>query len=608
MCKRDEEQRTKWTKVMSCTLVGRALASDVTTNKQTTETTETAAPAALLATKVLPEMNSIGEKKQRVVGGDEDREVVEKEKIGESLVGGGSHGRVARPINIISFDEDSQCFRLDQDSLSQIFKQEDVQNLPVSVVAICGAFRKGKSFMMSIMLKYISQKYGPDNHFEWNDSDTLSGFDFKSGSERTTSGVSMWSKPFIITRNDNRKVALLLMDTQGLFDSNTSIRECSSIFALTTLTSSKIIYNLHHQIQEDDLNNLLFFAEYGKFLCTETGLKPFQDLIFMVRDWQWFRDFAFGVNSEYSESILDESKVKNEDMKKTRNLIKQLFTNHVAILLPYPGSEVACSADHNCSIKLLDKLFKQHTESACEYLFDLKNINILNINGSEVTASQLVAYMSKYMDLFSSSELPEPRNLYLVTAEANNIFALNGAIALYSKSMDQVCSIDKPYKLPKVLINHHDVAREQAIVLFKTTKKMGDSAFCKSYQEQLTSDIEEKLAKYLQLNKSKKSFSISSFILKVMFFALILNIVSSFIRLIRLKFIAKIIEKFTYTILLMAVGSSAMKYANLHHEIFEFYEALIEMIYNTFMAFALSYANPNTPMTMMHQNRSLKTD
>lgn len=52
------------------------------------------------------------------------------------------------------------------------------------------------------------------------------------------------------------QVAVLLVDTQGTFDSKSTVRDCSTIFALSTLVSSVQIYNLSHDIKEDDLQHL----------------------------------------------------------------------------------------------------------------------------------------------------------------------------------------------------------------------------------------------------------------------------------------------------------------------------------------------------------------
>lgn len=46
------------------------------------------------------------------------------------------------------------------------------------------------------------------------------------------------------------------MDTQGIFDNDTSTRNDMMIFALSTLMSSVLIYNLQNQVKKDDLMHL----------------------------------------------------------------------------------------------------------------------------------------------------------------------------------------------------------------------------------------------------------------------------------------------------------------------------------------------------------------
>ena len=46
------------------------------------------------------------------------------------------------------------------------------------------------------------------------------------------------------------------MDTEGAFDTKTTVKDCATIFTLSTMLSSKQIYNLDGNIQENDLQHL----------------------------------------------------------------------------------------------------------------------------------------------------------------------------------------------------------------------------------------------------------------------------------------------------------------------------------------------------------------
>ena len=75
------------------------------------------------------------------------------------------------------------------------------------------------------------------------------------------------------------------MDTQGAFDSQTTVRECATVFALSLMISSVHIYNLMQNLQEDDLQHLHLFTEYGKFALDGTNETPFQASYFYNFKW-----------------------------------------------------------------------------------------------------------------------------------------------------------------------------------------------------------------------------------------------------------------------------------------------------------------------------------
>ena len=46
------------------------------------------------------------------------------------------------------------------------------------------------------------------------------------------------------------------MDTQGAFDNQSTVKDCATIFALSTMITSVQVYNLSQMIQENDLQHL----------------------------------------------------------------------------------------------------------------------------------------------------------------------------------------------------------------------------------------------------------------------------------------------------------------------------------------------------------------
>ena len=89
-----------------------------------------------------------------------------------------------------------------------------------------------------------------------NENEPLTGFSWKSGTDRDTTELVVWSDFFLYDAPNGQKIAIYLMDTQGLFDHESSPTDNARIFSLSTLISSAQILNLFSNIQEDNLEYL----------------------------------------------------------------------------------------------------------------------------------------------------------------------------------------------------------------------------------------------------------------------------------------------------------------------------------------------------------------
>ncbi|XP_070982000.1 atlastin-2-like isoform X1 [Oncorhynchus clarkii lewisi] len=415
----------------------------------------------------------------------------------------------ARPIQIVLAHEDDHKFELDTEALEKLLLQEDVRDLNVVVVSVAGAFRKGKSFLLDFMLRYmLNQQQEQSDSWVGGDDDPLTGFSWRGGCERETTGIQVWSQVFVVNKPDGSKVAVLLVDTQGAFDSQSTIKDCATVFALSTMTSSVQVYNLSQNIQEDDLQHLQLFTEYGRLALEEIYLKPFQSLMFLIRDWSYPYEHNYGLEggNRFLEKRLQVKQNQHEELQTVRKHIHSCFSNIGCFLLPHPGLKVATNPMFDGRLKDIDGDFKEALGNLVPLLLAPENLVEKEIGGAKVTCRDLVEYFKAYIKIYQGEELPHPKSMLQATAEANNLTAVAGAKDMYSKSMEMVCGGDKPYIAPADLERCHEEVKECSLRQFRSVKKMGGEDFCKKYQEQLAGELDEAYSNFHKHNEGKNIF------------------------------------------------------------------------------------------------------
>ncbi|KAL7978214.1 hypothetical protein Chor_014753 [Crotalus horridus] len=168
------------------------------------------------------------------------------------------------PVQIVLVHKEEHSFELDEKALSQVLLQDAIRDLDVVVVSVAGAFRKGKSFLLDFLLRYLyTQKEDSDDWLGVGE-EPLTGFSWRGGSDPETTGIQIWSEVFIVKKPNGKKVAVVLMDTQGAFDSQSTVKDCATIFALSTMTSS--VQNVRKHIHS-------CFTNVNCFLLPHPGLK-----------------------------------------------------------------------------------------------------------------------------------------------------------------------------------------------------------------------------------------------------------------------------------------------------------------------------------------------
>jgi len=299
-----------------------------------------------------------------------------------------------------------------------------------------------------------------------------------------------------------------LVDTQGSFDKNSTVRDCATIFALSLMTSSVLVYNLFNNIQEDDLQHLHYFTEYGRLALEDSDSKPFQKLQYLVRDWQFPYEYPYG--AEGGKQVLGKQiqveEKQHPELQALRKGLVSCFSEMTNFLLPHPGRHVATNPNFKGNIKQIDEEFIEHIEPLMKSLLHPRNLVVKAMGGKEVKAKEIVQYYKSYMEIFKGNTMPEPKSMLEVTIEANNLVSLASAKELYMASMESLCGGERPYLNEQVLELEHSRIQEAALTEFDSRKKLGGDEFSVKYRDQLMEEMEEAFSNFKAHNDSKNIF------------------------------------------------------------------------------------------------------
>lgn len=148
---------------------------------------------------------------------------------------------------------------------------------------------------------------------EHANDENVNGFHFCSGSKPDTKGIWMWSEIFTYDRDDGEKIAIILLDTQGIFDNESSMKECTAIFAISMMLST---------------------------MNSSPDEKPFQKFVFVVRDWPYSYENGYGYSQAVTDYELAETKSQSDDMRHLRTRIRSTIDVIQTFLMPFPGPVV----------------------------------------------------------------------------------------------------------------------------------------------------------------------------------------------------------------------------------------------------------------------------
>ncbi len=398
-------------------------------------------------------------------------------------------------------------FIFNYDIFNSIVEQnEKTHNLPVAVIIINGALRSGKSFFSNFIIRYMRNLENPGTE---GTNDTLRDyFTSRRGADVQTLGVWALNKIFI-----HEGKAIILMDTQGIFDQELNQAMTIALISLSTIVASYQIYNLDKRIQEDHLCNMAYFSAYSSLISNTDNTKIGQTLCMLVRDWQNYEN-NFDLDKcdieaeNYKKDCLQGTQLMDLIKIETRKKIYATYDNVVVRLCPHPGHLVT-EGQFSGKLSEIRDDFKIHVEHIISEM--LKNIETKRISGKQILlCRELPGYMKEYVMLYENvkDSLPEAMTILETTEKICQENARTKTLHYYKEKMMSRLKI-KNMTTEDINAWHKGCVRESN-KYFKKMYILGKDDDIIKIKKIIMQDIEIEYHQFLLMAKEKNIFIIVS--------------------------------------------------------------------------------------------------
>ncbi|XP_021964328.2 uncharacterized protein LOC110859668 [Folsomia candida] len=384
-----------------------------------------------------------------------------------------------------------------------------------AVYSINGPTRTGKSFMLSNFIRYLNHDGSQGNNWILN-AKNMANFEWRGGTDRITVGIDLWSEPFWTTHN-GRRVAIVLMDTQGSFDDHTTMQENAIIFAIATLLSSVLIFNVIRDVGEDVLKFVQFFSSFatltvpefeGNAASGELGDGAYQKLLFLVRDFQFLEYYQFGFYDDnhvpneqqgnYKKDKLDSNPDQPTEMRLTHDQLLKSYKDVGVYLMPEPDK----GFKQHDKLDNLDPEFASHVGAFVPLMLSPGHLVTKKIGGVEVTGSEMIKYVHSWAPLFEGNDLPEIKRVYQSVAESQFIIAKQSASTFYTDEMQKFLKENPAGVRPSALTSRHSDLIRESFVIYQSKSKLGGAKMDPKFSEEFTPESERLLETYLSINRA----------------------------------------------------------------------------------------------------------
>lgn len=343
-------------------------------------------------------------------------------------------------------------------------------NTEITVASIVGAYRTGKSAILSRLVPKVPGSKNNNNSF--NVGHTVNA---------CTKGIHMSTSLLENPADPNARI--LIIDTEGLGAPTAGRVHDTNIFVLTLLLSRVLMLNTKGTIDQTSLDTLRVVANIGNVLrasapsssssggqskrkkvdtaddlrANENALgELFPALIWIVRDFALDLEDPSGrkiTADQYLESAIQDVAGQDEEKNETRRALRKLFPKRTCITMCRPASDEETLKNINVQPdSAIDPRFLEQVEALRRTIF-------MYAKRTGMTGPVLVSLAEKYCEAFNNKRVPVIRDVWDSISREQCQRAVEESIQLFQEHVNkQFADIDTRPKLEVLLSSAFDAA------------------------------------------------------------------------------------------------------------------------------------------------------
>ncbi|XP_066543904.1 guanylate-binding protein 2 isoform X2 [Amia ocellicauda] len=342
------------------------------------------------------------------------------------------------------------CLRVDMDTVERLSRI----TAAVSVVAVVGKYRTGKSFLLNKLAGASAEK----------------GAGFELGCTVQSKTKGLWILPIPHPTKPNHTI--LLVDTEGLGDIEKGSRDHDCwIFVLAVLLSSTLIFNTTGTLSNEGFEQLNFVSNMTEHIRSRVHSSPdevgqdfeqfFPRLVVCVRDFSLRLELdGEAVSSDqYLEHCLSSRKTgksrEARDYNQLRENLQDFFKERRCFTFPMPAPEDRLSDLEQADSEELSEVFMERLQELMEHVFTAAHPKTLE--GVALNGKAWAGLAVEYTKAIDSREVPCIESSLSLVVRRVNEDAKSDSVFLYTSAMKSTLS-RLPVPVAQLAHTHQDSA------------------------------------------------------------------------------------------------------------------------------------------------------